>query len=245
MRYFIHLAYNGTRFCGWQIQPNAPSVQETIEKSLTQLLGESIEIVGAGRTDSGVHASDYYAHFECDTDFSCKDLQYRMNRILPYDIVIFDIFPVSNNLHARFSAKSRTYNYVITTQKNPFAIETMYYFPQLVSIEIMNEACKLLLGTQDFTSFSKLHTDVNNNICTITKAEWTYSANTLTFTITANRFLRNMVRSIVGTLLDVGKGKISLTDFQSIINSKDRQKAGVSIPACGLSLSNIEYDFNE
>lgn len=243
MRYFIHLAYNGTRFCGWQIQPNAPSVQETIEQALTKLLGETISIVGAGRTDSGVHASDYYAHFETEKLFDCKDITYKLNRILPYDIVISDIFPVKDDLHARFSAKLRTYTYTITTKKNPFAAETEYYLPIQLDITKMNQACEILLGTKDFTSFSKLHTDVNNNICTITKTNWEQQGNKLIFTISANRFLRNMVRSIVGTLIDVGRGKISIADFDAIIQCKDRQKAGVSIPACGLSLCAIEYDF--
>ncbi len=243
MRYFIHLAYNGTRFCGWQIQPNAPSVQETIEQALTKLFGSNISIVGAGRTDSGVHASDYYAHFETEKAFDCKDITYKLNRILPYDIVIFEIFPVKDDLHARFSAQQRTYTYTITTRKNPFAAETEYYYPQQLNLEQMNQACELLLGTKDFTSFSKLHTDVNNNICTITYAKWEQQGDKLLFTISANRFLRNMVRSIVGTLIDVGRGKISIEEFSAIIQCKDRQKAGVSIPACGLSLCAIDYNF--
>lgn len=243
MRYFIHLAYNGTRFCGWQIQPNAPSVQETIEQALTKLLGENCSIVGAGRTDSGVHASDYYAHFETEKSIDCKDIVYKLNRILPYDIVIFDIFLVHNDLHARFSAQKRTYTYTITTKKNPFNAETEYYYPVQLNIEKMNAACEYLIGTKDFTSFSKLHTDVNNNICTITEANWKQDDNKLIFKISANRFLRNMVRSIVGTLIDVGRGKIQIEDIDTVIQCKDRQKAGVSIPACGLSLCAIEYDF--
>ena len=241
MRYFIHLAYNGTRFCGWQRQPHSPSVQESIESILTTLLGETISIVGAGRTDTGVHASSYYAHFETNANFSTQDIRYKLNRILPSDIVIYNIFPVKDDLHARFSALSRTYTYTITQTKNPFAPETEYYFPHTLNVTLMNEACVLLLGTKDFTSFSKLHTDVNNNICTITQAEWNVENTKIIFTITANRFLRNMVRSIVGTLLDIGLGKTSLSDFQNIIEAKDRQKAGQSIPACGLTLYKIEY----
>ena len=157
------------------------------------------------------------------------------------DIVIYDIFPVKDDLHARFSALSRTYTYTITQKKNPFALETEYYFPQPLDVALMNDACKLLLGTKDFTSFSKLHTDVTNNICTVTHAEWVSENSKLIFTISANRFLRNMVRSIVGTLLDIGQKKISISDFQKIIDAKDRQKAGKSIPACGLTLCKIEY----
>lgn len=241
MRYFIHLAYNGTRFCGWQRQPHSPSIQENIESILTTLLGEEISVTGAGRTDSGVHASSYYAHFDTNTSFSPQDLRYKLNRILPNDIVIYDIFPVKDDLHARFSALSRTYTYTITQKKNPFALETEYYFPQPLDVALMNDACKLLLGTKDFTSFSKLHTDVTNNICTVTHAEWVSENSKLIFTISANRFLRNMVRSIVGTLLDIGQKKISISDFQKIIDAKDRQKAGKSIPACGLTLCKIEY----
>ncbi len=241
MRYFIHLAYNGTRFSGWQIQPNATTIQGVVTQVLQQLLQEDTSIVGAGRTDSGVHAANYFAHFETDKEISTSDLCYKLNRMLPPDIVIFDIKPVDNTMHARFSASSRTYTYTITQEKNPFALETEYYFPFNLNIESMNNACKLLIGTQDFTSFSKLHTDVNNNICTITFAQWEQKGKKLIFTITANRFLRNMVRSIVGTMLDVGQNKCSFADFSTIIESRNRQMAGMSIPACGLCLCDIQY----
>lgn len=241
MRYFIHLAYNGTRFCGWQIQPKSPSIQESIEDVMSTLLNEKISIVGAGRTDSGVHASNYYAHFETNAEFSEEQLRYKMNRMLPYDIVIYQIYAVPDDMHARFSATSRTYTYTITKKKNPFNAETEYYVPTQLNVHAMNESCKQLIGTKDFTSFSKLHTDVNNNICTITLAEWHETDDKLIFTISANRFLRNMVRSIVGTLIDVGKEKISQTDFVNIIESKNRQNAGQSIPACGLCLTEIRY----
>lgn len=241
MRYFIHLAYNGTRFCGWQVQPHSPSIQETICSVLSKLLGGTIDLTGAGRTDSGVHASCYYAHFETEKEISVQDLKYKLNRMLPNDIVVFEVFPVKADLHARFSATSRTYTYTITSVKNPFAIETEYYFPIKLDVEKMNAAAELLLGTQDFTSFSKLHTDVNNNICTVTHAKWEIVEDKIIFTISANRFLRNMVRSIVGTLIEVGKGQITIDDFSKIIESKDRQNAGQSIPACGLTLSGIEY----
>ena len=241
MRYFIHMAYNGTRYCGWQIQPNALSVQGDLNDALSRILGETVETVGAGRTDSGVHASCFYAHFDTDKTLNLQDVVYKLNRILSHDIVIYDVFPVADDLHARFSALSRTYTYTITKVKNPFAFETEFYVPQKINVDAMNSACGLLIGTHDFTSFSKLHTDVKNNICTVTKAHWEENDRQIIFTITANRFLRNMVRSIVGTLLDIGRGKISESQFADIIASKNRQNAGQSIPACGLILCDIEY----
>lgn len=241
MRYCISLAYNGTRFNGWQIQPNAISVQETIEKELSKVLQEQISLVGAGRTDTGVHASCYYAHFDINQQFDTKDIVYKLNKMLPPDIVIYSLNEVSNEYHARFGAKSRTYIYTLTTIKNPFAIETAWLYPYKIDLDIMNKAAAVLMNYIDFTSFSKLHTDVANNNCTITFAKWEQVGNTITFTITANRFLRNMVRSITGTLLDVGQGKITIEDFEKIIESKNRQNAGQSIPAHGLCLVDIGY----
>lgn len=241
MRFCIHLAYNGTRYNGWQVQPHSPSVQDAIQSVLSKLLGEEISIVGAGRTDTGVHASDYYAHFDTEKSVSEQNLLYKMNRMLPEDIVIFSVTAVSNDFHARFSAQQRTYTYTITQIKNPFSLETELYYPTPLDMEKMNEAAKYLIGTQDFTSFSKLHTDVNNNICTVTHAQWEQNGNTLIFTISANRFLRNMVRSIVGTLIDVGREKISVEGFVEILSSKNRQNAGQSISACGLCLCKIDY----
>lgn len=244
MRYFIHMAYNGTRYCGWQIQPNALSVQGELNDALSRILGENIETVGAGRTDSGVHASCFFAHFDTEKTLNLQDVVYKLNRILSRDIVIYNVFPVADDLHARFSALSRTYTYTITKVKNPFAIETELYIPQKINVDEMNAACALLIGTHDFTSFSKFHTDVKNNICTITKAQWEENDRQIIFTITANRFLRNMVRSIVGTLLDVGQKKITVEQFADIVESKNRQNAGQSISACGLSLCDIEYPAN-
>lgn len=241
MRYFIHLAYNGVRFFGWQKQPNQTSVQEVVTNALCMLLQQNIEIVGAGRTDTGVHALSYYAHFDIAEPINEQDVCYKLNRVLPKDIVVFSIFKVSDNVHARFSAISRTYKYRITNQKNPFAIETEFYFPYQIQIQHMNAASQLLLGTHDFTSFSKLHTDVTNNMCTVTFAKWKELEHGYEFTITANRFLRNMVRSITGTLLDVGMGKLTIEEFEKIIESKNRQNAGKSIAAHGLFLSQIEY----
>lgn len=244
MRICIHLAYNGTRYNGWQVQPHSPSVQDAIQTVLSKLLGEPISIVGAGRTDTGVHASDYYAHFDTEQTISLRDTLYKMNRMLPNDIVIYSLTEVSTDFHARFSATQRTYTYTITQIKNPFSIETELYYPSPLDVEKMNDAALQLIGTKDFTSFSKLHTDVSNNMCTVTHAQWEQVGNRLIFTISANRFLRNMVRSIVGTLIDVGRGKISADDFMNVISSKNRQNAGQSIDACGLCLCKIEYPAN-
>ena len=241
MRFCIHLAYNGTRYNGWQVQPHSPSVQEAIQTVLSKLLGEEVSIVGAGRTDTGVHASDYYAHFDTEQSFSLRDTLYKMNRMLPGDIVIYSLTEVSSDFHARFSAQQRTYTYTITQIKNPFSLDTELYYPTPLDVEKMNQAALYLIGTKDFTSFSKLHTDVTNNMCTVTHAQWEHVGNKLIFTISANRFLRNMVRSIVGTLIDVGRGKISIENFEEILSSKNRQNAGQSIDACGLCLCRIEY----
>lgn len=243
MRYCIHLAYNGTRFHGWQKQPNAVSVQSCIEENMSKITGEPIELVGAGRTDSGVHASNYYAHFDISHPIATQDIQYKVNKMLPADIVIYRIFEVPDEFHARFSALWRTYTYTLNTQKNPFTQEIAWQYPYPLNIEAMNTAAHILLNYTDFTSFSKLHTDVTNNNCTITQAQWTQINDCLLFTITANRFLRNMVRAITGTLIDVGRGNTSIEAFCRIIESKNRQNAGTSIPAHGLCLIDIGYDW--
>lgn len=242
MRYCIHLAYNGTRFFGWQIQPRQISVQECITNALEKIVKLSGAIVGAGRTDTGVHAHSFYVHFDCTHEIDTQTITNKLNRMLPADIVVFSIAAVAPDFHARFSAMRRTYCYTITQTKNPFLQETAYFFPFPLNIGAMNEACTLLMGTQDFTSFSKLHTDVTNNMCTIFEAQWQANDSVLDFYISANRFLRNMVRAITGTLLDVGQEKITIQEFQEIIAAKNRQRAGQSIPACGLSLIDIEYE---
>lgn len=242
MRYFINLAYNGTRFCGWQIQPNAVSIQEIIQKELSKILQQSIEIVGAGRTDSGVHAKQYYAHFDIEQPIDTIDITYKLNRMIGNDIVIYSIFEVPKELHARFSAKTRTYTYTITKKKNPFLQETALYIPYNLDVALMNKASELLFQYSDFTSFSKLHTDVNTNNCAIYRAEWTEVDDLIIFTITANRFLRNMVRAIVGTMLEIGQSRITIQQFSEIIESKNRQNAGMSIPPQGLCLVDIEYE---
>lgn len=245
MRYFLHLAYNGSAFFGWQIQPNHPSVQETLETCLSLLLHEErVAVTGCGRTDTGVHASSYYAHFDTEKTFSpneCRQLVHKLNNFLPKEIVIFDLFEVALDLHARFDAESRTYQYHICTCKDPFKLQFAYHCHRAIDVEKMNEAAALLLQNEDFTSFSKVHTQVNNFICHVTEAHWNRVDDELIFTVTANRFLRNMVRALVGTLLEVGFGKLTIQDFQNIINQKDRCAAKTSVPANALFLTEVRY----
>ena len=240
-RYFLELAYNGKRFHGWQIQPNMISVQEVLEKALSKKLQEKIAVVGAGRTDTGVHASFFVAHFETEKAFDLGKLQYGLNHLLGDKIAIYDVYAVKNEVHARFSAISRKYVYKITKKKNPFLVDTSYLYPYDLDIEIMNKACAILLKTRDFTSFSKLHSDAKTNICDVQEAFWTEENDLLFFTIKADRFLRNMVRAVVGTLLDVGRGKLSLNDFESVVNAKNRSMAGISVAPEGLFLQDIVY----
>jgi tRNA pseudouridine38-40 synthase len=244
LRYFIHLAYNGTRFHGWQIQPNATSVQENLNKAFSVLLQTEINLMGAGRTDTGVHAREMYAHFDTDNSFDITTLVHKLNSFLPKDIVIYDIIPVHDDAHSRFDATKRTYEYHIHQFKNPFIDELSWYFHQPLDIDLMNQASQLLFNYTDFECFSKVNTDVNTFDCTIFEAYWKRGQNDqLVFTISANRFLRNMVRSIVGTLINLGLHKITLDDFTKIIESKSREKAGFSVPAHGLYLTKIEYDY--
>ena len=241
-RYFIELAYNGTRFHGWQVQPNAISVQGTLEQALAMMCGESVRLTGAGRTDAGVHASYFVAHFDTEQEkIVSENLVYRLNRYLGPDLVIQRITEVRLDLHARFDAVARTYRYFICQQKDPFHQETSWYYPPQLDLEKMNAAGNLLKTMTDFTSFSKLHTDVKTNHCRVDYARWTHKEHQLCFEIQADRFLRNMVRAIVGTLLEVGLNKLTLQDFKLIIDQKDRCKAGTSVPACGLFLVAIRY----
>jgi len=240
-RYFIELAYNGTNFHGWQIQPNAKSVQEEINKCFSAFLREEINVVGAGRTDAGVHSSYFVLHFDTSVNIDTENFIYKMNRFLPTDIAIFSVRPVIGDGHARFSALSRTYHYYIQKRKNPFNNSFAYNLSTKLNIDKMNEAAKKILVFEDFTSFSKLHTDVKTNNCKVEYAKWYEKDDQLIFEIKADRFLRNMVRAIVGTLLEVGKGKLSVEDFVKIIEDKDRGKAGASAPAQGLFLTGIEY----
>jgi tRNA pseudouridine38-40 synthase len=241
-RYFIQLNYNGKAYHGWQCQDNAYSVQEVLNEKLSTILQESINAVGAGRTDTGVHAEFFIAHF--DTINHIKDINLiinGLNKMLPPDIAIQKIFQVDNQVNARFTAISRTYEYRITQNKNPFLSEFAWHYKIQLDIHKMNLASKILFDYKDFTSFSKLGTQVATNNCIIYLAEWLDQPNLLIFRIKADRFLRNMVRAIAGTLIEVGKGKISLEEFRNIIESKNRCNAGFSVPAQGLFLTDIEY----
>jgi tRNA pseudouridine38-40 synthase len=242
-RYFMELSFEGTKYHGWQVQPNARTVQETIESGLSILLKNQINLTGAGRTDTGVHALFFVAHFELDTlqIIQPENLVYKLNRFLPDDIVIHSIYEVDQLMHARYSAKYRKYKYVIKSLKpifnRPFC---SYYFGDL-DIGLMNQACTVLLEYTDFTSFSKLHTDVKSNNCKIIEAIWIQQKDGIDFEIKADRFLRNMVRSIVGTMLEVGSGKMSIKEFRDVIEAKDRAEAGMSAEARGLTLVDIGY----
>ena len=241
MRYFIELSYKGTNYHGWQIQPDASSVQEEITKALATILQEKILLVGAGRTDAGVHASQMFAHVDTVKKLT-DDYVHKLNAILPNDIVIKSIKEVSDETHARFDAVSRTYEYRILLGRDPFLLETTWQLHQKnLQIEKMNEAANLLFKYEDFESFSKVKTDVNTFNCTIMKAVWTLEDKHLIFHIKANRFLRNMVRAIVGTLIEVGLGKKTVEDFRKITESKKRSEAGLSVPAKGLFLTEVCY----
>jgi len=241
-RFFIYLSYKGTAYHGWQIQPNGISVQEVLSKALATVLRSEIEIVGAGRTDTGVHAKLMVAHFDFENKIeSCEDLTSKLNSVLPIDISISKILTVKPDAHARFDAISRKYEYHLVTSKNVFKTEFANRFVGIHDFELMNQAAQLLLEFTDFTSFSKLHTDVKTNNCKITLAEWKNVDDVWIFTIQADRFLRNMVRAIVGTLLEVGRHKMSLDEFRAVIEAKNRCKAGVSVPAQGLYLVDIQY----
>ena len=243
MRYFIEFSYNGTNYFGYQIQPNDISVQEELEKALSTILREPIKTVGAGRTDTGVHAKKMFAHFE--TEQILKDqLSHQLNSFLPADISIKRIFTVTDDFHARFSATYRTYEYHISLEKNPFTQNSAWQlWRRNIDVDKMNEACKILFEYEDFTSFAKLHTDNKTNLCKIYKAEWQQAGTELKFTISANRFLRNMVRSIVGTMVEVGSGKMQPEDLRKVIENKNRSSAGTSAPAHALFLVDVGYEF--
>jgi tRNA pseudouridine38-40 synthase len=243
LRYFIRFAYNGTHYHGWQYQPNASSVQETLNKALSVLLNTPINLMGAGRTDTGVHAKEMYAHFDYDSPIVIPNLVHKLNSYLPKDIAIYDVILVQDEAHCRFDATKRTYEYHINTVKDPFLEEQSWYFHQYLDVALMNEAAKILLNHTDFQCFSKVNTDVNTFDCSIFEAYWKTEDNKLIFTISANRFLRNMVRAIVGTLINIGLHKITLDDFENIIASKNRDKAGFSVPAHGLYLTKVVYDY--
>lgn len=249
-RYFIHMAYDGTGYHGWQIQPNSKTVQEVLENALSILLQEKIQVTGAGRTDTGVHTSRFIAHFDFlkkskSENFSKPDgpqFLFKLNSFLPEDIVVYGIREVSADLHARFSAIYRTYHYHISTKKPLFNRAYSHYMYGELDMEAMAQCCKIVLSTTDFTSFSKLHSDVKNNNCNVITAHWSQVESGYLFEIKADRFLRNMVRSLVGTMLDAGQGKLDPQGFQRIVDARNRRKAGQSVPAAGLFLVDVGYD---
>ncbi len=243
-RYFIKLAYNGARYHGWQIQENAVTVQQVITDAIRRMWIRDFKMIGCGRTDTGVNASQFYAHFDLEEEKSTVELDHftqRLNRYLPDDIVIFRIFPVQAHLHSRYDAISRTYEYRIHTFKDPFQINFSLYLPKMPDVELMNRGGEMLKEYEDFTSFSKFNEKRKTNLCSVTEARWITEGHRLIFRITANRFLHDMVRAIVGTMIELGEHKISIDDFRSIIESKNRCNAGESVPAKGLYLTRVEY----
>ena len=257
MRYFLRLSYNGDKFHGWQYQPNAITVQQKIEEALSIVTRLPISIVGAGRTDAGVHAREMFAHFDLPQPVEDKERMLKsLNRIVGNDIALYELIDVSSDAHARFDASERTYKYFISYEKNPFMYPYSWHSPTILDIDKMNEAAQLLLQVRDFTSFAKLHSDVKTNICDVRAALWTkhkigrdssceipFVGEGMVFTISADRFLRNMVRAVVGTLVEVGRGKLSVDGFYDVINKKDRCVAGVSMPTQALFLWSVRYPF--
>lgn len=245
MRYFIKISFTGTGYHGWQSQANADkTIQQLCIKAMEKILRHPVSLQGAGRTDAGVHAEVMFAHFDTDKEdlVSNKDTWlYKFNSVIPFSIAFTDIIAVKPEAHARFDAISRTYKYVITTQKDPFLIDFAYHFPHKLDVKKMNEAARLLKEYKEFSSFKKTHTQNKTDICTIKHAHWEKQDEKLIFTITADRFLRNMVRAIVGTMINVGNGRCTVEDFCRIIENKNRSRAGASVPACGLYLTKIEY----
>ena len=250
----MKLSYAGGGFHGWQSQPNASSVQQTLEEALSTILRAPTAIVGAGRTDAGVHARMMYAHFDVDTERAARIVADKqrfligLNRLVGHDIAVQDIIDVADDAHARFDATSRTYKYFVALEKSPFMQQCAWHCTMPLDVNLMNQAAELLLGTDDFTSFAKLHSDAKTNICRVTHARWEtwhndFGVPGLLFTITADRFLRNMVRAVVGTLVDVGRGKMSLADFRNVIDKKDRCSAGTSMPTQALFLWEITYGY--
>tara|TARA_R110000868_G_scaffold12202_1_gene59039 strand:+ start:238 stop:999 length:762 start_codon:yes stop_codon:yes gene_type:complete len=241
LRYFIELSYNGSGYHGWQNQPNGITVQEVVETALSTLLNEPVAIMGAGRTDAGVHASQMFAHFDTAIVFEAHDLIFKLNSFLPNDIAIATIFEVKPEIHARFYALSRTYLYRVSVNKNVFTFNDSFFVKQALDVDKMNAASKILLEYKDFQCFSKSKTDVKTYHCDIMQAEWMVKDDELHFVIKANRFLRNMVRAIVGSMINIGLGKMDVDELHTIIKSKNRSEAGFSVPAHGLYLTNIEY----
>ncbi len=243
-RYFLKIAYDGSPYCGWQAQPNALTVQQKLQDTMHLFCSLSGDTLGCGRTDTGVHAKEFYLHFDCNVCIEDKsEFIYKLNRVLPESIAVIELYQVGSEAHCRFDAVSRTYEYQILQTKNPF-IKNAWYNSNKLNIDKMNEGARLLMQYEDFSSFSKSNTQVFTNNCKITNAIWEQKNDLLVFTIRANRFLRNMVRAIVGSLVDLGKEKYDLAHFKSIIESKNRSKAGLSVPAQGLFLTQVNYPEN-
>ena len=243
MRYFIWFSYDGTRYHGWQIQPNGVTVQSELQRCLSLLLREEINVVGAGRTDTGVHARQMTAHFDIDElPMSVSDLAHKLNGLLPHDIGVYKVETVNDDMHARFSAVARTYHYYVHTQKNPFLRQYSLELHYRLDYGLMNEAGRILTEYEDFGAFCKAGSDVKTTLCKVTHAQWHQTSDTTWyFEITANRFLRNMVRAVVGTLIEVGRGRMSLDEFRQVIEGKKRTQAGESMPAKALFLEKVEY----
>ncbi len=241
-RFFLEIQYNGTNYHGWQIQKNAHSVQAEINTALSIFLQEKIEVLGCGRTDTGVHAKQFFAHFDTQILFEKPQLIYKLNCLLPNDISCKRIIDVTPKLHARYSPVHRTYQYWVTQQKNPFYSASAFYVPTKLNVDFMNDAAKRLIRQTDFSCFSKSRTNTTTNICDVRFAKWELKEDLLVFTIIADRFLRNMVRAIVGTLIEIGQEKISINEIDKILISKKRSEAGTSVPAHGLYLTEVKYD---
>ncbi|NSW45840.1 MAG: tRNA pseudouridine(38-40) synthase TruA [Bacteroidales bacterium] len=241
MRYFIEISFDGSNYHGWQKQNNGISVQAVLELKLSLQLRENIELVGCGRTDAGVHARQFFAHFDVNIQLDLKQTVFKLNRFLPSNIAVIGLYKVQSYAHARFSAIERTYKYYIQTVKNPFNTKFVWDFTLFLDMELMNKACDILMKTTDFTSFSKLHGGQKNNLCQLYYCKWERNEQQLIFTIAANRFTRNMVRAIVGTMVEIGKGKLGLSEFENIIASKNRCLAGESVFAGGLFLDSVLY----
>lgn len=240
-RYFIELSYDGTNYHGWQVQPNAVTVQEVLDRALSTVLRTPIETVGCGRTDTGVHATEFFAHYEVESSMAIDKVVHSLNGILPSDIAIKNIFPVDDEVHARFSATLRSYQYHIHFNKDPFKHGYSWLLRDEPDIDLMNQAAQIIMQYTDFSCFSKSNTQVKTNNCKISRAEWLRTDDGMVFNISADRFLRNMVRAIVGTLLMVGRKEVTPEGVREIINSKDRSNAGTSVPACGLYLTEVKY----
>lgn len=242
MRYFIYLSYDGAAYCGWQRQKEAPSVQQALEQGLSTLLRTATEVVGCGRTDTGVNASYYVAHFDSDKALDCKQLVYKLNLVLPHDIAVSEIRLMRDGAHARFDAIKREYSYYISPSKNPFRRFSAWQYYVALDVEKMNQAAEVLRRYDDFTSFAKLNSNNKTNICHIESTHWRVDGDVLVFTIVADRFLRNMVRAIVGTLVDVGRGRLTVEDFERIVAARDLSLSSAGAPAVGLFLSDVRYD---